>query len=91
MSSARNQIVGSSKRIVPRGPEAEAIIRTGGLAWIVSLVAPAVAQLELEPGAEVHMIIKGRSCHVTSGAGRDPLDPGEAGSVVRGPARRPAS
>jgi molybdate transport system ATP-binding protein len=62
--SARNQIPGLVERIVPRGPEAEAIIRTGGLTWIVSLVAPAVAQLELEPGAEVHMIVKARSCHV---------------------------
>jgi molybdate transport system ATP-binding protein len=62
--SARNQISGVVERIVPRGPEAEAVIRTGGLAWIVSLVEPAVAQLELKPGVEVHMIVKARSCHV---------------------------
>jgi molybdate transport system ATP-binding protein len=62
--SARNQIPGTVERIVPRGPEAEAVIRIGGLACIVSLVAPAVAQLELEPGVEVHMIVKARSCHV---------------------------
>ena len=62
--SARNQVPGTVERIVRRGPEAEAVIRTGGLTWIVSLVEPAVAQLELEPGPEVHMIIKARSCHV---------------------------
>jgi molybdate transport system ATP-binding protein len=62
--SARNQVSGTVERIVRRGPEAEAVIRTGGLTWIVSLVEPAVAQLELDPGSEVHMIIKARSCHV---------------------------
>jgi molybdate transport system ATP-binding protein len=62
--SARNQVPGTIERIVPHGPEAEAVIRTGGLAWIVSLVAPAVEQLDLKPGASVHMIVKARSCHV---------------------------
>ena len=62
--SARNQIPGIVERIVARGPEAEAVIRTGGLAWIVSLVAPAVEQLELGSGVQVHMIVKARSCHV---------------------------
>ena len=49
--SARNQIPGTVERIVSHGPEAEAVVRTGGLAWIVSLVAPAVEQLRPEPGA----------------------------------------
>ncbi len=62
--SARNQVPGTIERIVPHGPEAEAVIRTGGLTWIVSLVAPAVEQLDLRPGTEVHMIVKARSCHV---------------------------
>jgi ABC-type molybdate transport system ATPase subunit len=62
--SARNRIPGTIDRIVPRGPEAEAIVRTLGITWIVSLVAPAVAQLGLEPGAGVHLIVKARSCHV---------------------------
>lgn len=62
--SARNQIPGIVERIVPRGPEAEAVVRTGGLTWIVSLVEPAVAQLGLEPGVGVHLIVKARSCHV---------------------------
>ena len=62
--SARNQIPGTVERIVSRGPEAEAVIRTGTLSWIVSLVEPAVAQLDLQPGADVQMIIKARSCHV---------------------------
>ena len=43
---------------------AEAIVRTGGLTWIVSLVAPAIQQLVIEPGSEVQMIVKARSCHV---------------------------
>ncbi len=62
--SARNQIPGTVERIVPHGPEAEAVVRTGDLTWIVSLVAPAVEQLDLKPGAEVQMIVKARSCHV---------------------------
>jgi molybdate transport system ATP-binding protein len=62
--SARNQIAGAVERVVAHGPEAEAVIRTGGLSWIVSLVAPAVEQLELIPGSQIHMIIKARSCHV---------------------------
>jgi len=62
--SARNQIPCTVERVVPRGPEAEAVVRTEGLTWIVSLVAPAVEQLELRPGAAVHMIVKARSCHL---------------------------
>jgi molybdate transport system ATP-binding protein len=64
--SARNQVPGTVERIVRRGPEAEAVIRTVGLNWIVSLVEPAVAQLELEPGTVVHLIVKARSCHILS-------------------------
>ncbi len=70
--SARNQVAGIVDRVVPRGPEAEAVIRTRGLTWIVSLVEPAVAQLSLVPGAQVHMIIKARSCHLISHAGTTP-------------------
>ena len=62
--SARNQIPGTVERIVPHGPEAEAVVRTGELTWIVSLVAPAVEQLGLESGSDVHLIVKARSCHV---------------------------
>jgi molybdate transport system ATP-binding protein len=62
--SARNQIEGTIEALVRHGPEAEAVVRTGRLTWIVSLVAPAVEQLELHPGATIHMIIKSRSCHV---------------------------
>ena len=70
--SARNQIAGTVLRIVPHGPEAEAVIRTGGLTWIVSLVAPALEQLELAPGSSVHLIVKARSCHVVRD---DPISP----------------
>ncbi len=66
--SARNQIPGIVERIVSRGAEAEAVIRTGGLSWIVSLVALAVEQLGLERGTDVHMIIKARSCRVIDAA-----------------------
>jgi molybdate transport system ATP-binding protein len=70
--SARNQLPAIVERVVPRGPEAEAVIRTGGLTWIVSLVAPAVAQLGLEPGVAVHMIVKARSCRVIVDAAAGP-------------------
>ena len=62
--SARNQIPGIVERIVSHGPEAEAVVRTAGLAWIVSLVAPAVEQLELKPGTTVQLVVKARSCHM---------------------------
>jgi molybdate transport system ATP-binding protein len=62
--SARNQIPGVIERLVGGGPEAEAVVRTGGLTWIVSLVAPAVDQLALAPGSPVLLIVKARSCHV---------------------------
>jgi molybdate transport system ATP-binding protein len=62
--SARNQITGVVERIVPHGTQAEVIVRTGGLCWMVSLVAPAVAQLELVSGSSVWIIVKARSCHV---------------------------
>ena len=38
---------GQVERIVRHGPEAEVVVRTGELTWIVSLVAPAVEQLDL--------------------------------------------
>jgi len=63
--SARNQLPGSVERIVHHGPEAEALVRTGGLTWIVSLIAPAVDQLELTAGLQVQMIVKSRSCQVS--------------------------
>jgi molybdate transport system ATP-binding protein len=62
--SARNQLAGTIERIVSHGPEAEALVRTAGLTWIVSLIAPAVEQLDLKRGSEVHLIIKARSCRV---------------------------
>jgi len=70
--SARNQIPGTVERLVRHGPEAEALIRTGGLTWIVSLVAPAVEQLDLHPQSSIHMIIKARSCHVVDNRDSSP-------------------
>ncbi len=63
--SAQNLIEGIVERIVPHGSEAEVLIRTGGVTWIVSIVAPAIDQLSLCPACSVHVIIKARSCHVS--------------------------
>lgn len=62
--SARNRIMGTVARVVSHGADAELIVRTGQIDWIVSVVMPAVTNLELAPGANVHMIVKARSCHV---------------------------
>jgi molybdate transport system ATP-binding protein len=62
--SARNVIAGEVVRVLPHGHDAEVLVRTGGLTWICSVVAPAVDALGLRPGAGVSMIIKARSCHV---------------------------
>ncbi len=62
--SARNQVRGSLERVIRHGHRAEAVVRTGELSWIVSLVAPAIEELELEPGVRLCLIIKARSCHV---------------------------
>jgi molybdate transport system ATP-binding protein len=62
--SARNQIAGQVEQLVRHGSEAEIIVRTGHLKWIVSVVEKAVEQLAISPGAGVHFIIKARSCQV---------------------------
>jgi molybdate transport system ATP-binding protein len=62
--SARNIIAGTVDRVVARGPDAEVVVRTGGVAWIVSVVAPAVESLGLAPGSDVRLIVKARSCRV---------------------------
>jgi molybdate transport system ATP-binding protein len=73
--SARNLIAGRVERVVARGPEAEVLVRTDGIVWIASVVAPAVASLGLAPGVPVHLIIKARSCRVRPDAGRThPID-----------------
>lgn len=64
--SARNVLPGTVDRLVMHGAEAEVLVRTGGVTWIVSVVAPAVGALGLCPGASVHMIVKARSCHVAA-------------------------
>jgi molybdate transport system ATP-binding protein len=63
--SARNVIAGVVERIVPHGSDAEILVRTGGVTWMVSVVAAAAVQLDLSPGSQVHIIIKARSCHVS--------------------------
>jgi molybdate transport system ATP-binding protein len=67
--SARNVIPGEVERVLAHGPEAEVLVRTGGLTWVVSVVAPAVEALGLGPGAGVHLIVKARSCRVQTGEG----------------------
>ncbi len=62
--SARNLMAGTVEQVVAHGYEAEVVVRTGGIVWIASVVAPAVAALGLAPGTTVHLIIKARSCHV---------------------------
>jgi molybdate transport system ATP-binding protein len=62
--SARNVIPGAVERIVSHGPEAEVLVRTGAITWVVSVVGPAVAALGLAPGVSVHLVIKARSCRI---------------------------
>ena len=42
-------IAGVVERIVPHGSDAEVLVRTGGVTWIVSVVAAAVDQLDSLP------------------------------------------
>jgi molybdate transport system ATP-binding protein len=65
--SARNVIPGTVERVLAHGADAEVLVRTGGLLWVVSVVEPAVAALELHPGRAVWLVIKARSCRVTGG------------------------
>jgi molybdate transport system ATP-binding protein len=65
--SARNILSGTIERIVAHGPEAEVLVRTGTIVWVVSVVAAAVSSLALGQGAEVKLVIKARSCHVLAG------------------------
>lgn len=74
--SARNRIAGTVERLVPHGTEVEVLVRTGGLTWIVSVVAPAAEALGLAPGAGVILIVKARSCHL--------LDPDSGGPGCNG-------
>jgi molybdate transport system ATP-binding protein len=67
--SARNLVAGTVERVVPHGFEAEVLVRTGGIVWIASVVAPAVGALGLAPGVAVHIIIKARSCRVRPATG----------------------
>jgi molybdate transport system ATP-binding protein len=60
--SARNCLAGVVERILAHNSEAEVVVRTGPVAWLVSVVPSAVAALGLHPGDEVHLIIKARSC-----------------------------
>lgn len=62
--SARNIVPGTVAQILPHQREAEVIVRTGDLDWMVSVVEPALAALDLHPGAKVHLVVKARSCHV---------------------------
>jgi len=62
--SARNILAGRVERLVSHGGDVEVVARTGEVAWVVSVVGSAVSALDLREGAEVHLIIKARGCHV---------------------------
>ncbi len=66
--SAQNLVAGTIERIVAHGPDAEAVVRTGGVTWIASVVTGTVEQLGLHRGQEIYMVIKARSCHVSPGS-----------------------
>jgi molybdate transport system ATP-binding protein len=68
--SARNQIPGIVDRIVPHGEDAEVVVRTGPISWIVSVVATAALQLGLAPGEPVCLIVKARSCRILDRTGQ---------------------
>ena len=62
--SARNVIAGRVERFVSHGGDVEVVVKTGEVAWIVSVVSSAVQALGLVEGGETHLIIKARGCHV---------------------------
>jgi molybdate transport system ATP-binding protein len=61
--SARNVLPGVVARVVRHGTDAEVVVRTGGVSWIVSVVAAAVSALALAPGEPVHLVVKARGVH----------------------------
>ncbi len=74
--SARNVIPGTVERVVRHGHEAEVVVRTVGVCWVVGVVSGAVAALGLIGGSEVLMIVKARSCRVLRDDPRQPPAPG---------------
>ncbi len=62
--SARNVIPGVVERIVAHEEEAEVVVATGSVRWVVSVVSPALAALCLHPGSPCTMIFKARGCHL---------------------------
>jgi molybdate transport system ATP-binding protein len=64
--SARNVLAGTVERVITSGTEAEVLVRTGGILWMVSVVTSALAALGLCAGVGVDIIIKARSCHVAA-------------------------
>ncbi len=66
--SARNRIAGRVERVLAHAAEAEVLVRTGPVVWVVSLVHAAVAALGLEPGVAVVLVIKARAARVRAGS-----------------------
>jgi molybdate transport system ATP-binding protein len=62
--SARNQVQGRVEVIAVHGREAEVVVRTGELRWLVGTLASTPDVLALAPGRPVWMIIKARSVRV---------------------------
>lgn len=81
--SARNVLRGQVERVLSRGSEAEVILRTGGVRWVASLVAPAIDALSLQPDVTSFMIVKARSCHVLAGGYVPIHDPGGSSAPPR--------
>jgi molybdopterin-binding protein len=57
-------IPGVVERIVAHEEEAEVVVATGSVRWVVSVVSPALAALCLHPGSPCTMIFKARGCHL---------------------------
>lgn len=72
--SAQNIVPGIVERIVYHGSEAEVLVRTNGVVWIVSVVRDVIGQLGLSPSHEVCLIAKARSCRVSRARASASLD-----------------
>lgn len=62
--SAQNILPGVVEKVIKHGAEAEVLVRTMEVAWIVSVVASTLERLEIAPGRSVSLIVKARSCRV---------------------------
>ncbi|MDG3006690.1 molybdenum ABC transporter ATP-binding protein [Paludisphaera mucosa] len=66
--SARNQLGGTVEAIASHGREAEIVVRSGELRWLVSTLDSTPDALGLSPGRDAYLIIKARSVRVERSA-----------------------